>query len=102
MSRDARWKALLELLVERGRLEVEQAAVELDVSAATIRRDFRRKYHTRRGHEMPVPAVTLATLDAVQTVPSHYSLSRCTCGRRWSTRLAYSFDWRTIRGNGRV
>ncbi|MFJ5273097.1 DeoR/GlpR family DNA-binding transcription regulator [Streptomyces sp. NPDC088358] len=40
MSRDARWKALLELLVERGRLEVEQAAVELDVSAATIRRDF--------------------------------------------------------------
>ncbi|WP_393086464.1 DeoR/GlpR family DNA-binding transcription regulator [Streptomyces sp. LN704] len=40
MSRDARWKALLELLVERGRLEVEQAAAELDVSAATIRRDF--------------------------------------------------------------
>ncbi|MGW1289461.1 DeoR/GlpR family DNA-binding transcription regulator [Streptomyces sp. NPDC002586] len=40
MSRDARWKALLELLVERGRLEVEQAAAELEVSAATIRRDF--------------------------------------------------------------
>ncbi|MEV5534914.1 DeoR/GlpR family DNA-binding transcription regulator [Streptomyces prunicolor] len=40
MSRDARWKALLELLVERGRLDVEEAAVDLAVSAATIRRDF--------------------------------------------------------------
>ncbi|ELS51173.1 DeoR/GlpR family DNA-binding transcription regulator [Streptomyces viridochromogenes] len=40
MSRDARWKTLLELLVERGRLDVEEAAAELAVSAATIRRDF--------------------------------------------------------------
>ncbi|MFF0854210.1 DeoR/GlpR family DNA-binding transcription regulator [Streptomyces sp. NPDC003280] len=40
MSRDARWKVLLELLVERGRLEVEDAAAELGVSAATIRRDL--------------------------------------------------------------
>jgi DeoR family transcriptional regulator of aga operon len=40
MSRDARWKALLELLVARGRLDVEEAAAELEVSAATIRRDF--------------------------------------------------------------
>ncbi|MGW7202432.1 DeoR/GlpR family DNA-binding transcription regulator [Streptomyces sp. NPDC054837] len=40
MSRDARWKALLELLVERGRLDVEEAAAELQVSSATIRRDF--------------------------------------------------------------
>ncbi|MGW0911712.1 DeoR/GlpR family DNA-binding transcription regulator [Streptomyces sp. NPDC002784] len=40
MSRDARWKSLLELLVERGRLDVEEAAAELAVSAATIRRDF--------------------------------------------------------------
>jgi DeoR family transcriptional regulator, aga operon transcriptional repressor len=40
MSRDARWTALLELLVERGRLEVDVAAAELGVSAATIRRDF--------------------------------------------------------------
>ncbi|MDQ0935519.1 DeoR/GlpR family DNA-binding transcription regulator [Streptomyces turgidiscabies] len=40
MSRDARWKSLLELLVERGRLEVEEVAAELAVSAATIRRDF--------------------------------------------------------------
>ena len=40
MSRDARWKALLELLVERGRLDVEEAAARLEVSAATIRRDF--------------------------------------------------------------
>ncbi|MDW4905717.1 DeoR/GlpR family DNA-binding transcription regulator [Streptomyces sp. ADMS] len=42
MSRDARWKSLVELLVERGRLEVEEAAAELEVSAATIRRDFDR------------------------------------------------------------
>ncbi len=40
MSRDARWKALLELLVEHGRLDVAQAAAQLGVSAATIRRDF--------------------------------------------------------------
>lgn len=40
MSRDARWQALLELLVERGRLDVEEAAAELSVSAATIRRDL--------------------------------------------------------------
>ncbi|MFI2454294.1 DeoR/GlpR family DNA-binding transcription regulator [Streptomyces sp. NPDC019539] len=40
MSRDARWKALLELLVEQGRLDVDEAAAALDVSAATIRRDF--------------------------------------------------------------
>ncbi|MGW1724296.1 DeoR/GlpR family DNA-binding transcription regulator [Streptomyces sp. NPDC002306] len=40
MSRDARWQALLELLVERGRLDVEEAAADLDVSSATIRRDF--------------------------------------------------------------
>jgi DeoR/GlpR family transcriptional regulator of sugar metabolism len=40
MSRDARWKALLELLVERGRLDVEEVAGELGVSVATIRRDF--------------------------------------------------------------
>ncbi|WP_320778492.1 DeoR/GlpR family DNA-binding transcription regulator [Streptomyces sp. CRN 30] len=40
MSRDARWKALLGLLVERGRLDVEEAAAELAVSPATIRRDF--------------------------------------------------------------
>jgi DeoR family transcriptional regulator of aga operon len=40
MSRDARWKTLLELLVEHGRLEVEEAAARLQVSAATIRRDF--------------------------------------------------------------
>ncbi|MBE4741090.1 MULTISPECIES: DeoR/GlpR family DNA-binding transcription regulator [Streptomyces] len=42
MSRDERWQTLLELLVERGRLDVEEAAVELGVSAATIRRDLDR------------------------------------------------------------
>ncbi|MFE3181263.1 DeoR/GlpR family DNA-binding transcription regulator [Streptomyces violascens] len=40
MSRDARWQALLELLVEQGRLDVDEAATALGVSAATIRRDF--------------------------------------------------------------
>ncbi|WP_282794981.1 DeoR/GlpR family DNA-binding transcription regulator [Streptomyces sp. CC224B] len=40
MSRDARWQELLELLVDRGRLDVEEAATALGVSAATIRRDF--------------------------------------------------------------
>ncbi|MEH0524167.1 DeoR/GlpR family DNA-binding transcription regulator [Streptomyces stelliscabiei] len=40
MSRDVRWQTLLELLVERGRLDVEEAAGELGVSPATIRRDF--------------------------------------------------------------
>ncbi|BAJ30185.1 MULTISPECIES: DeoR/GlpR family DNA-binding transcription regulator [Kitasatospora] len=40
MSRYERWNALLELLAEHGRLEVEEAAEALDVSAATIRRDL--------------------------------------------------------------
>src|SRR5689334_18678792 len=40
MSRDARWNALLELLAQHGRVEVEDAAASLDVSAATIRRDL--------------------------------------------------------------
>ncbi|MFD9118476.1 DeoR family transcriptional regulator, partial [Streptomyces bottropensis] len=40
MSRDVRRRTLLELLVERGRLDVEEAARELGVSPATIRRDF--------------------------------------------------------------
>ncbi|MFF5364125.1 DeoR/GlpR family DNA-binding transcription regulator [Streptomyces scabiei] len=42
MSRDARWQTLLELLAERGRLDVEEAAAALGVSAATIRRDLDR------------------------------------------------------------
>ena len=40
MSRDERWNALLELLAERGRLQVEDTADELRVSPATIRRDL--------------------------------------------------------------
>ncbi|MEU9097370.1 DeoR/GlpR family DNA-binding transcription regulator [Streptomyces sp. NPDC048361] len=40
MSRDARWQTLLVLLVEQGRLDVDEAATALGVSAATIRRDF--------------------------------------------------------------
>lgn len=40
MSKDARWAALLNLLAEKGRLEVDEAAEHLDVSTATIRRDL--------------------------------------------------------------
>lgn len=40
MGREARWEALLGLLAERGRLGVEEAAEELAVSPATVRRDF--------------------------------------------------------------
>ncbi|HEX5598033.1 MAG TPA: DeoR/GlpR family DNA-binding transcription regulator [Micromonosporaceae bacterium] len=40
MDRHARWNALLELLTENGRITVEDAAVRLNVSQATIRRDF--------------------------------------------------------------
>ncbi|MFF9588592.1 DeoR/GlpR family DNA-binding transcription regulator [Streptomyces sp. NPDC014646] len=40
MSREARWNALLELVGRNGRVEVEDAAATLDVSAATIRRDL--------------------------------------------------------------
>ncbi len=40
MSRYERWNGLLSLLASRGRLNVEEAAAELDVSTATIRRDF--------------------------------------------------------------
>ncbi|MFD3538116.1 DeoR/GlpR family DNA-binding transcription regulator [Streptomyces sp. NPDC058662] len=40
MTRKERWQKLLDLLVERGELEVEPAAEVLGVSAATIRRDL--------------------------------------------------------------
>jgi DeoR family transcriptional regulator, aga operon transcriptional repressor len=40
MSRYSRWNQLLELLATAGQLQVEEAARELGVSAATIRRDF--------------------------------------------------------------
>ncbi|WP_084961742.1 DeoR/GlpR family DNA-binding transcription regulator [Thermoactinospora rubra] len=40
MGRYDRWNAILELLAREGRLTVEQAASELGVSTATIRRDF--------------------------------------------------------------
>ncbi|GAA3841795.1 DeoR/GlpR family DNA-binding transcription regulator [Sphaerisporangium flaviroseum] len=40
MSRYERWNALLGLLAQQGRLTVEEAAATLDVSTATIRRDF--------------------------------------------------------------
>ncbi|HLL69339.1 MAG TPA: DeoR/GlpR family DNA-binding transcription regulator [Micromonosporaceae bacterium] len=40
MDRYARWNALLELIAASGRLSVEEAAASLDVSQATIRRDF--------------------------------------------------------------
>ncbi|MDF5751440.1 DeoR/GlpR family DNA-binding transcription regulator [Spongiactinospora sp. TRM90649] len=40
MARYERWNAILELLAQEGRLSVEEAAASLDVSTATIRRDF--------------------------------------------------------------
>lgn len=40
MNRYDRLNALLELVAERGRVEVDDIAVELDVSGATIRRDL--------------------------------------------------------------
>jgi len=40
VSRYRRWNELLELLATRGQLQVEDAAKALNVSAATIRRDF--------------------------------------------------------------
>ncbi|WP_250007553.1 DeoR/GlpR family DNA-binding transcription regulator [Actinoplanes sp. M2I2] len=40
MSKHERWSTLLELVSDRKRLSIEDAAQELDVSAATIRRDF--------------------------------------------------------------
>lgn len=40
MSKHARWSQLLELLATEGRLDVEEAALALGVSSATIRRDL--------------------------------------------------------------
>jgi DeoR family transcriptional regulator of aga operon len=40
VSRYSRWNKLLELLAAEGQLQVERAAEQLGVSAATIRRDF--------------------------------------------------------------
>jgi DeoR family transcriptional regulator of aga operon len=40
VDRYARWNALLEVLADNGRVSVEDAAARLDVSQATIRRDF--------------------------------------------------------------
>jgi DeoR family transcriptional regulator of aga operon len=40
VDRYTRLNSLLELLTERGRLDIEEVAAELDVSPATIRRDF--------------------------------------------------------------
>ncbi len=40
LDRYTRWNALLELLTDSGRVTVEDAAERLDVSQATIRRDF--------------------------------------------------------------
>ncbi|WP_030157766.1 DeoR/GlpR family DNA-binding transcription regulator [Streptomyces sp. NRRL S-244] len=42
MTRKERWQTLLDLLVERGELEVEPTAEALGVSAATVRRDLDR------------------------------------------------------------
>ena len=81
MSRYERWNALLELLTERGRLEVEEAADTLQVSAATIRRDLdqlaRQQMVTRtRGgavahhvsYDLPLRYKTARNADAKQRI----------------------------------
>ncbi|MQA27765.1 MAG: DeoR family transcriptional regulator, partial [Micromonosporaceae bacterium] len=40
MDRYGRWNTLLEILAEDGKITVEEAATRLEVSQATIRRDF--------------------------------------------------------------
>ncbi len=42
MNRQSRLNAILELLIRDGTLDVDEAATDLDVSSATIRRDFDR------------------------------------------------------------
>ncbi|WP_104817807.1 DeoR/GlpR family DNA-binding transcription regulator [Kitasatospora sp. MMS16-BH015] len=81
MSRYERWNALLELLAEQGKLEVEEAAEALDVSAATIRRDLdqlaRQQMLTRtRGgavahsvsYDLPLRYKTARNADAKQRI----------------------------------
>ncbi|MER5637440.1 DeoR/GlpR family DNA-binding transcription regulator [Kitasatospora sp. NPDC002227] len=81
MSRYERWNALLELLAEHGKLEVEEAAGALDVSAATIRRDLdqlaRQQMVTRtRGgavahsvsYDLPLRYKTARNADAKQRI----------------------------------
>ncbi|BFV57817.1 DeoR/GlpR family DNA-binding transcription regulator [Kitasatospora sp. CMC57] len=81
MSRYERWNALLELLTEHGKLEVEEAAEALEVSAATIRRDLdqlaRQQMVTRtRGgavahnvsYDLPLRYKTARNADAKQRI----------------------------------
>ncbi|MFJ8045049.1 DeoR/GlpR family DNA-binding transcription regulator [Kitasatospora sp. NPDC096147] len=81
MSRYERWNALLELLNEQGKLEVEEAAEALEVSAATIRRDLdqlaRQQMVTRtRGgavahnvsYDLPLRYKTARNADAKQRI----------------------------------
>jgi hypothetical protein len=71
---------------------------------ATLRRGVHRKYHTRRGHEMPVPVVIPETRLTVQTVPRWQVPPAVTAIRRGTcpVRLAHSVNGSTIRGDGRV
>ncbi|GAA2140321.1 DeoR/GlpR family DNA-binding transcription regulator [Kitasatospora kazusensis] len=81
VSRYERWNALLELLAEHGKLEVEEAAELLAVSAATIRRDLdqlaRQQMVTRtRGgavahnvsYDLPLRYKTARNADAKQRI----------------------------------
>ncbi|MFI9275063.1 DeoR/GlpR family DNA-binding transcription regulator [Kitasatospora sp. NPDC052896] len=81
MSRYERWNGLLELLAEQGKLEVEEAAAALGVSAATIRRDLdqlaRQQMVTRtRGgavahnvsYDLPLRYKTARNADAKQRI----------------------------------
>lgn len=85
MTRKERWQALLDLLVERGELEVEPAAETLGVSAATIRRDLDQLaeqqllVRTRGGAVLHGVSYELPCATARRAVPSRSSGS----ARRW-------------------
>ncbi|MDH6579627.1 DeoR/GlpR family DNA-binding transcription regulator [Kitasatospora sp. MAP5-34] len=81
MSRYERWNSLLELLAEHGKLDVDDAAEALGVSAATIRRDLdqlaRQQMVTRtRGgavahnvsYDLPLRYKTARNADAKQRI----------------------------------
>ena len=74
MDRYARWNALLEMLTETGRMSVEDAAARLDVSQATIRRDFdqlaqQQMIARTRGGAVTPPAASATPSRDVRTRP---------------------------------
>lgn len=79
MSKNARLNSLLELLAERGQLDVEQAATDLAVSPATIRRDLdtlAEQQLLRRTHGGAVPNSTAYDLPLRYKTARHASEKR--------------------------